>query len=80
MATLPTPAEIKYQEMHISDNAAPSIIAANAICYSIACIAIALRFLSRRVAHIKYEADDWLVVAGLVRSPTMLFCRLLSFW
>ena len=73
MATIPTPAEIQEQEMHISDDATPSIIAATAVCYTIACVAIALRFLSRRMAKIKYEADDWLVVAGLVRHLAFPF-------
>ena len=67
---MPTPAEILYQEKHISDNEVPNIIATNAICFPIACTAVLLRFISRRMSKIKYEADDWLIVAGLVRlSP-----------
>lgn len=52
--------------MHITDDMAPNIIAANAVCFTIACISVALRFQARRVAMIKYEADDWLIVVGLV--------------
>ena len=78
MASLPTPQEIAYQEAHITDDRAGSIIAANAICYAIGIVAVALRFLSRRISKIKYEWDDWLVVAGLVRPllPSILhiFC------
>ena len=69
MATLPTPQEIAYQEAHITDDKTGSIIAANATCYAIGIIAVALRFLSRRISKIKYELDDWLVVVGLVRPP-----------
>ncbi|CAF9922359.1 MAG: hypothetical protein ALECFALPRED_002066 [Alectoria fallacina] len=76
MASMPTPAEILSQEKHISDNKVPNIIATNAICFPIACTAIFLRFISRRMSKIKYEADDWLIVAGLVRLP--LFHRALD--
>lgn len=70
MASMPTPTEVLYQEKHISDNQVPNIIATNAICFPIACAAVLLRFISRRISKIKYEADDWLIVAGLVRlSP-----------
>ncbi len=66
---MPTPQEIAYQEAHITDDKAGAIIAANATCYAIGIIAVALRFLSRRISKIKYEWDDWLAVAGLVRPP-----------
>ena len=69
MASIPTPQEIAYQEAHITDDRSGSIIAANATCYAIGIIAVALRFLSRRISKIRYEWDDWLVVAGLVRPP-----------
>ena len=64
---MPTPAEIEEQMLHVSDNMVPSIIAVNVVCLTIACIAIALRFQARRVARIRYEADDWLILVGLVR-------------
>ena len=69
MASIPTPQEIAYQEAHITDNKAGSIIAASATCYAIGVVAVALRFLSRRLSKIRYEWDDWLVVLGLVRPP-----------
>ena len=69
MASLPTPQEIAYQEAHITDNRSGSIIAAGVTCYTIGIIAVALRFLSRRISKIRYEWDDWLVCAGLVRLP-----------
>ena len=53
--------------MHISDNMVPNIIAANVVCFTIACIAVVLRFQARRILKIRYEADDWLILAGLVR-------------
>lgn len=62
--------------MHISDDKSANIIAANAVCFTIACIAVVLRFQARRMAMIQYQADDWLILAGLVRrillSPSTL--------
>lgn len=69
MASLPSPASLQYQMEHIHDSEVPSMVAANVASMVLAVIAVALRFLSRRVAKVKYEWDDWLAVAGLVRSP-----------
>lgn len=65
---MPSPAELMEQKMHVSDTMVPNIIAANAICFTIACIAVILRFLARRMARVRYEADDWLIVVALVRG------------
>ena len=66
MATVPTPAEVKYQQEHIEENRVANLIAANAACLTLAFIFVGLRFYSRWMRRIKCEADDWLVVAGLV--------------
>ena len=66
MATMPSPAEIEWQEQQASDSLVPNIIAVNAVCFPIACIAVILRFVARRIAQVKYKADDWLIVVGLV--------------
>lgn len=68
MATHLTPAEIRYQQDHIGDDARANVIAANAACLPLACIAVALRFGCRRMSRIKYELDDWLILAALVGS------------
>ena len=70
MATMLTPAEIEDQMAHSFDNKAPDIIAADVVCLTVAFIAVALRFQARRVARIRYEADDWLILAGLVRRKS----------
>ena len=41
---------------------------ANVVCFTIACIAVALGFLARRMARIRYEVDDWLILVALVRE------------
>ncbi len=69
MATVPTTAELDIQEQHKNDSMQTSIYVANIVCFSLACIAVVLRFTSRKISKVKHEADDWLVVAGLVRTP-----------
>lgn len=67
MAAVPSLAQIQEQLLHVDDDATPNIIAVNVVCFTIACVSVALRFLARRVAGIKYAADDWLILVGLVR-------------
>jgi len=78
MATLPSPAEILWQEEHISDNKAPDIIAVNVICFFIACSAVAARFTARRIKKIAYGADDWLILAGLFVTLGVVITSLLG--
>lgn len=58
--------EIEYEMLHASDNRGPNLIAAYAVCLSLAYVAVILRFISRRTAKIAWKADDWVLVAGLV--------------
>lgn len=44
------------------------MVASSAASVSLAFIAVVLRFLSRRVAKVKYEWDDWLALFGFVRA------------
>lgn len=66
MATVPTPAQVLYQQEHIDDDRVANLIAANASCLALAFIFVGLRFMARRMKRIRYEADDWLCVGGLV--------------
>ena len=61
-----SPAKILYEQQHITDDRSAPLIAANVVCVSLALIAVCMRFTSRRLAKIKYEADDWLIIIGLV--------------
>ena len=69
MATVPTTAELQDQRDHINETLVPSLVASNTVCLILAHIAVALRFLCRRMTRVKYEYDDWLIVAGLVIIP-----------
>lgn len=48
-----------------------SIITVSSIMAALATFAVILRFLARAMKSVSYDADDYLVVAGLVRSPLM---------
>lgn len=67
MPQAPTAAEVQYMEMHIGDNRKASLIVVSAICLTVAFLAVAMRFLSRRLLRAEYKADDWFVIAGLVQ-------------
>ena len=60
--------EIEYEIAHANDDRGPSLIAAYAVCLSLAYVAVCLRFLARRKSHNKLLADDWMLVAGLVKE------------
>ena len=64
----PSPAKILYEQQHITDDRSARLIAANVVCVSLAFIAVCMRFTSRRIAKIKYKADDWLSISGLVMT------------
>lgn len=58
--------DIAYMKAHVADNESPNYIAACAIGTSLACLAVALRFASRRIAHNPLKTDDWLLLVALV--------------
>lgn len=64
----PSPAKLLYEQQHITDDRSASLIAANVVCVSLAFVAVCMRFTSRRMAKIKYQADDWLIISGLVTT------------
>lgn len=59
--------EIGYELAHATDDRRPSLIAAYAVCLSLAYVAVTLRFISRRKSKNALMADDWMLVVGLVR-------------
>ena len=75
MATHLSPADIFYQKQHIAEDKRPDIIASHVICFSLACIAVCLRFLSRRLAKIQYGADDLLIVVALFFTCGLMICN-----
>ena len=62
-------AEASHQEAHIDDDRRADIILATVICWTAACIAVALRFTARRMVKAGLQLDDWLILMGLVSFP-----------
>ena len=60
--------EISYQRAHINDNKTTQLVVANVIAISAATIAVVLRLVSRRLNKASFQADDFMIVVGLVSS------------
>lgn len=67
---IPSPADIEYQIKHISDNQGPDVLGAFSVNFALACSAVTLRLAARRICKAKLLADDYFVLAALVR-PTV---------
>lgn len=65
MATLP-PGEIEYQLAHIHDDRSGELYGTQITCFALACIAVALRLMSRRLIKAKLMADDYMILFALV--------------
>lgn len=65
MMTL-TAQDIKYQQDHKDHERTADIVAATVVMLTAAYVAVALRFISRRMSHATLQADDWMMVVGLV--------------
>ena len=68
MAASIPPAQLAYYEQHATENQQPNLIATVVLCLALPCIAVFLRFLARRINHVGYKADDWLILLALVQS------------
>ena len=63
------PKEAEHQLAYVHDNKRASIAITYIICLPTTFVAVLMRFVSRRIGHIKYGADDWIMVLGLVIIP-----------
>ena len=59
-------ADIQYQLAHLSDSRVSNIKISVAICLPASCLAVILRFVSRRIGKIPLKADDWCILVALV--------------
>ena len=64
--------EAKYQLGNIHDSKRQSVAIAYIICYLISVPAVMMRFVSRRIGRIPYQADDWAIVVADVGSSLPL--------
>ena len=63
----PSPSEIQYQLTHIHEDHSSDIVVSHIICITLATVAVALRFVSRRVCRAAILSDDYMIIAALVR-------------
>lgn len=66
MSLIPTSADIEYMKNHVADTKVPGILAVNIAGLLIVLIAVALRFVSRRLVRAHYGTDDWTIVFAAV--------------
>ncbi len=59
-------ANILYQMQHLDDDRRPLAFGIIATCTVLSSLAVALRFASRRVAHVPFKADDFAALASWV--------------
>ncbi|KAG8534136.1 uncharacterized protein KY384_000980 [Bacidia gigantensis] len=78
MPNLPSPDEISAQEAHIKDSRITELIAVHAICFPLACVAVLLRILSRRIAKVRYGADGWFMLAGLCFTAAVMISNVVG--
>ena len=60
-------AQAQYQLDHVDESKVNDILASLTSCLVIASTAVILRFISRRMVPTSIRADDWMIVAALVR-------------
>lgn len=54
----------------LSETQVPRILGVNIATYALACVAIVLRFISRRLSRAHLGWDDWLMIPAIVRYET----------
>ena len=60
---------LEYQLTHFHDSYQPQLIAATTVCLTAAYVAVAVRFISRKVGRVKFGYDDISIVIALVCFP-----------
>lgn len=68
MASKIPPAELAYQTAHIDEDRGPGLLAFLIVALVISAVSVALRFWSRFIAHARWRADDYTLLAALVYS------------
>ena len=59
------PKELAFQKAHINDSRQTEIIAVNMVLIALAAVAVVLRLYSRKICHLRWLWDDYLIVAAL---------------
>ncbi|KAL9045427.1 MAG: hypothetical protein Q9214_001524 [Letrouitia sp. 1 TL-2023] len=70
--------EVQYQLAHVHDDRSPELYASQIICYTLACIAVALRLISRRLVRAKLQNDDYMILVALALATGYLITGLIA--
>lgn len=62
-----TSSDVQYMKEHANDSKKTEMIATTVVCGVAAFAAIGLRVFARRLAHLKFKADDWWMFVSLVK-------------
>ena len=65
-----SPAEIQYEVANIHDNRAPDLVVSTTVCLSLACVAVSLRLIARRLSKAKVWFDDYMIIVALVSTDS----------
>ena len=70
MATTPilSVQQLEEQLAHIHDDRAPGMTSASIVFITLAIITVGLRLSSRRIQGLRLGADDYVIIASLVRT------------
>ncbi|KZZ98907.1 hypothetical protein AAL_02458 [Moelleriella libera RCEF 2490] len=80
MINLPSPAQIAWMKEHVDDTRVPGMIAVTSICGVASIIFVSLRFIARRMARVKPQLNDWLLLVALIHiAGEVLYCVSLAF-
>ena len=63
---IPTPAELLYQIQNSNDDDGHIVIKISCVFFVAALIAVVLRFVARRIQHIGWHIDDFVILVALV--------------
>lgn len=58
--------------INLSETQVPRILGVNIATFALACTAIVLRFISRRLSRATLWWDDWLMIPAIVRDEILM--------
>lgn len=65
--------ELAYQQAHIGESRVQDVVIATVVCLAIAWLSVLLRMISRRIVRARLQADDWMILVGVVSDRMFLW-------
>ena len=66
------PEELAYQQAHAGESRVQEITIATIVCLATAWFSVFLRLIARRIVRAGIQADDWMILAGVVGDHPFL--------